>query len=97
MNCSNRKIAFRSVDIENDIWCEVVYLFDTDEDVLAFFVPDNQALRDEFADGKKLKDFKVHHAGADITAPVTVVEFRTKESGKVKMVAMAGGYVITKD
>lgn len=88
------KIAFREVDRENDVWAESVFLFDTDEDVKAFFVSDNPILIEQYADGKKLKDFEVHHSCKDPSLPVTAVTFRSKYSGKVTLQVMGGGYIV---
>lgn len=89
-----RKIAFREVDSEGDVWCENVFLFDTEEDVAAFFVADNPWLIEEYAEGKKLKDFEVHHSCKNPSLPITAITFRTKESGNIKLLEMAGGYIV---
>ncbi len=95
MNVSSKKIAFREVDNEGDVWCESVFLFDTDEDVRSFFVEDNPTLIEEYADGKKLKNFEVHYSCKNPAFPVTAVTFKTKEWGKVKLQVMSGGYIVT--
>lgn len=92
-------IAFRTVDVDGDIWCERCFVFNTESEVKEFFAPNNPKLIKvftdrEFADQEEevdsnLYDFEIEQVGG----MVTCIIFRTQYSGEVRIYRMAGGYI----
>jgi hypothetical protein len=88
-----KMIAFRDRDIENDIWCERVFLFKNTDDVKAFFTADNSVLLDVYTeeDNRVLNDFKIHDGNP--AGNITSVSFNTKYAGDVRLYKMNEGFV----
>ena len=88
-----KMIAFRDRDIENDIWCERVFLFKTDDDVRAFFTADNSVLLDVYTeeDSRVLNDFEIYDGNP--AGRITSVSFKTEYAGDVRLYKMNEGFV----
>lgn len=88
-----KMIAFRDRDIENDIWCERVFLFKSTDDIKAFFTVDNSVLLDVYTeeDNRVLCDFKIHDGNP--AGNITSVFFNTEYSGEVRLYQMNEGFV----
>jgi len=88
--------AFRDKDIENDIWCERVFLFHSSEDEKAFFIETNPVLLGVYTEphNRVLNDFEVHaNNPAEI---ITSVSFHTEYAGLINLHRMESGFVCTK-
>lgn len=88
-----KMIAFRDRDIENDIWCERVFLFKNTDDVKAFFKADNSVLLDVYTeeDNRVLNDFEIHDGNP--AGNITSVSFSTEYAGDVRLYKMNEGFV----
>ena len=88
-----KMIAFRDRDIENDIWCERVFLFKNTDDVKAFFKADNSVLLDVYTeeDNRVLNDFEIHDDNP--AGIITSVSFNTEYAGDVRLYEMSEGFV----
>lgn len=88
-----KMIAFRDRDMENDIWCERVFLFKNTDDVKAFFTADNSVLLDVYTeeDNRVLNDFEIHDANP--AGNITSVSFNTEYAGDVRLYEMNEGFV----
>lgn len=85
-----KKIAFRTKDMEGDVWCEIAFLFDSNIRANEFFKSDNPELQKIFSDEgetEELQEFKTFG-----TPDVNYVSFRTEYCGEVKIYEMHSGY-----
>ena len=89
-----KKIAFRQVDSEGDIWCENVFLFDSIEDVPKFFTADNPALLDIFTEpeNRVINDIKVDFFEEEL-GTICCIEFNTEYAGDVLIKEMKDGWI----
>lgn len=92
-------IAYRTKDLEGDIWSEVAFMFESREEVDNFFKEDNPELISLFTDeedeeDRKLKKFKVFRTpNGEI---INSVSFKTEYAGKVNIFKMYKGFATTK-
>ena len=88
-----KMIAFRDRDIENDIWCERVFLFKNTDDVKSFFKADNSVLLDVYTEegNRVLNDFEIHDGNP--AGIITSVSFNTEYAGDVRLYEMNEGFV----
>ena len=86
-------LAFRTKDIDGDVWCERVFLFKTQEEVRNFFREDNSILLDIFTeeDNRVLNNFEIHDGTLD--GSITGVSFETEYAGEVRICEMNKGFV----
>ncbi len=90
----NKLIAFRDKDSDGDVWSERAFLFHNEDDVKAFFVPDNPILLDIYCeDGERvLNDFDLYDGNP--ARRIAGCSFNTEYAGKVRISEMYGGYII---
>jgi hypothetical protein len=88
-----KMIAFRDRDIENDIWCERVFMFKNTDEVKSFFTADNSVLLDVYTeeDNRVLNDFEIHDGNP--AGNITSVSFNTEYAGDVRLYEMNEGFV----
>lgn len=92
---TNKYIAYRTKDLENDAWSEDAFLFKNNEDVSKFFVPDNPTLIEIFTDedNREIRNFEVNNGNP--AGHITSITFETDYAGEVRIVMMSEGYLIT--
>ena len=89
-------IAFRTVDMEGDAWCEKAFLFSSEEDVNNFFNKNNPDLINHFSDEtskKSLDRFFVYNENP--AKIINSVSFECDYAGEVIIRRIHSGYVLT--
>jgi hypothetical protein len=96
---TSKFIAFQTVDIEGDIWCNKALLFSNEEKVNEFFKdPINviTTLEYELEDRENpdTLNYDIHRSGQNEDDNINCITFNCIYAGDVKIVRMSNGYLI---
>lgn len=85
-------IAYRTKDIEGDVWSETVFVFKNEENVKSFFNSENKDLIEIFTDedNRTINDFEIHGLNGNINS----ISFNTEYAGDVNIYEMSAGYIV---
>lgn len=87
-------IAYQTVDMEGDVWCNTAFLFESQDKVREFFNSDNDEFVNLFTSPEDRFIHDLEFVDNNPAGVITEITFRTSYSGEVVIKEMAAGYLI---